>query len=90
VFPLLEPQIHVIVEGSPFGREWRHAVGTPLADPGGDLAPASHRVKRHRRPLDREQVREFGDVRDPVAPVPADLPAEDDAPVAAPGRKATE
>jgi len=50
------------------------------------LPSASHRIQRHRRPLDREQVREFGDVRDPVLPVPADLPTEDDARVAAPGR----
>jgi len=66
MFPLIEPRLYVIVEVSPVGLEVEHAVGTPLADPDGDLAPASHRIQRHRRPLDREQVKEFGDFHDLV------------------------
>jgi len=77
MFPLIEPQLHVMVEVSPVALECRHTVGTSFTDPGGGLAPASHRVQRYGRPLDREQVRQVGDVPGLVPPVPAELLAED-------------
>lgn len=66
LIPFFEPQPDIFVKPPLIAFQGQHIISPLVTNFGGDFALAAHRIKRHNRPPQREQIQQHGDVPDLV------------------------